>query len=88
MSFLAKITYYNKKDYHFSFFYLQICFNVSILLVNERYFKPCLRLIHYLCAVEIAKRCGLTSFHFRTRSATTVRIDETSVHTIFMPIKW
>ena len=43
MSFLAKLTYYNKKDYQFSFHYLQICFNVSILLANERFLQALLR---------------------------------------------
>ena len=49
------------------------------------FYKPFLVPNRYLCAVKNNnKRCGLASFHFRTRSATTVRIDETSVHTIFM----
>ena len=43
MSFWAKLTYYNKKDYQFSFHYLQICYNVSILLLNERFLQALIR---------------------------------------------
>ena len=72
-------------DYQFSFFRLQICFNASILLVNERFLQSFIEADALpLCSIN-SERCGLASFHFRTRSATTVRIDETSVHTTFMP---
>jgi hypothetical protein len=49
-------------DYHFSFFYSQICFNVSILLVNERFLQVSYTMSHYLCTVEIAK--GVDSHRF------------------------
>ena len=49
MSFLAKITYYNKKDYHFSFFYLQICFYATKLQVYERIVLMAWLFSPYLC---------------------------------------
>jgi hypothetical protein len=71
----AKLPYCIIGGYQYLYFRLQICFNVSFLLVNERFLQVLPGFDAHFCAKKTAK--GVDSHRFTFTPGSTIGIDET-----------